>query len=135
MNLKVKNINAGLLIFRMSLGVLMLLHGIFKMSDLGSIIRLMEENSLPGFIAYGVFLGEILAPLMLLIGFRTRIAAMIYAVNCLVALLMGNDDAIFALHKYGGWDAELLGLYLFGATALIFSGNGQYAVSTGNNWD
>jgi len=95
----------------------------------------MEENALPGFIAYGVFLGEILAPLMLLIGFRTRIAAMIYAVNCLVALIMGNYDAIFSLNKYGGWDAELLGLYVFGAIALIFSGAGKYAVSTVNNWD
>ena len=108
-----KNIDTGLLTLRLTLGVLMLLHGIEKIQKGTSFIQQsLTDIGLPAFFGYGVYIGEILAPLMLIIGYRTRVAAIIYAVNCLVAMLMVHSGDIFTLTKHGGWGVELLGLYL-----------------------
>ena len=130
-----KNTDVGLLILRIAIGLLMLLHGIGKLNGLDFIQGMLTEKGLPAFIAYGVLIGEILAPLAILIGFRTRIASVVYFVNCLVAILLVHSNDIFALNKHGGWAIELLGLYLLGSLALFFTGAGKYAVSTNNQWD
>lgn len=131
-----KNTDLGLLILRISIGALMLLHGIGKLNGgLGFIQGLLSEKGIPSFIAYGVIVGEVLAPLAILVGFRTRIAAAIYAFNCLVAILLVHSGDLFTLNQHGGWGIELLGLYLLGAIALFFTGAGKYAVSKNNKWD
>ncbi|SHM75318.1 DoxX family protein [Flavobacterium chilense] len=131
-----KNNDFGLLILRITIGLLMLLHGISKFGGgLEFISGMLVEKGLPGFFAYGVLIGEILAPVLLIIGFRTRIAAIIYAVNCLVAVLMVHSADIFKLSDHGGWELELLGLYFFGSLVLFFTGGGKYALSKNNNWD
>lgn len=131
-----KNNDFGLLILRITIGLLMLLHGISKFGGgLEFISGMLVEKGLPGFFAYGVLIGEILAPVLLIIGFRTRIAAVIYAVNCLVAVLMVHSADIFKLSDHGGWELELLGLYFFGSLVLFFTGGGKYALSKNNNWD
>ncbi len=131
-----KNLDTGLLILRLTLGILMFLHGIAKIVNGTSFIRgSLTEIGLPAFFGYGVYIGEILAPLMLIIGYRTRVAALIYVANCLVAMLMVHAGDIFTLTKHGGWGVELLGLYLFGALTLYFTGSGKYALSFGHKWD
>ncbi|MGI9527179.1 MAG: DoxX family protein, partial [Weeksellaceae bacterium] len=74
-----KNIDLGLLILRISIGGLMLFHGINKLQapidTANYMVEVMKENGLPGFMGYGVFLGEIIAPILVLIGWRTKIFA------------------------------------------------------------
>ncbi|MEO7978288.1 DoxX family protein [Flavobacterium sp.] len=131
-----KNNDLGLLILRVTIGVLMLLHGIPKLSaGLDFIKSMLVEKGLPGFIAYGVLIGEILAPLVILIGFRTRIAAAVYAFNCLVAILLVHSSELFSMGEHGGWALELIGLYFFGSLALFFTGGGNIAISKNNKWD
>lgn len=131
-----KNNNLGLLILRVTISVLMLLHGISKFSGgLEFIKSMLTEKGIPDFIAYGVLVGEILAPIAILVGFRTRIAAAIYAFNCLVAILMAHSADIFSMGEHGGWALELLGLYFFGALSLFFTGGGNFAISKSSNWD
>lgn len=131
-----KNIDLGLLILRIVIALLMLLHGIGKLNGgLDFIKGILAAKGLPGFIAYGAVIGEILAPLALLIGFRTRIAALVYAFNCLVAILLVHSAHVFALSETGGWAIELLGLYLFASAVLWFTGGGKYAISTKNVFD
>jgi putative oxidoreductase len=131
-----KNIDTGLLILRLTLGILMFLHGIEKIQKGVSFIKgSLTDIGLPAFIGNGVYIGEILAPLMLIIGYRTRVAALIYAANCLVAILLVHASDIFTLTKHGGWGIELLGLYLFGSLTLYFTGSGKYALSFGHKWD
>jgi len=131
-----RNNDIGLLILRLSLGVLMLLHGVSKLiHGLGFIKGMLSEMGLPSFVAYGVLVGEVIAPLALILGFRARIAAAVYALNCLVAISMVHAQSLFTLNDHGGWSVELLGLYLFGAVAVFFTGAGQYAVSNKNTWD
>lgn len=131
-----KNLDLGLLILRLSVGVLMLLHGFGKLNGgLTFIQGMVIDKGLPGFIAYGAIIGEIVAPLALIIGFRSRLAAIVLAFNCLVAVLMVHSGDVFTLTQTGGWAIELLGLYFFGSIAIFFAGAGRFAVSHQHNWD
>ncbi len=131
-----KNFDLGVLVLRISIGLLMLFHGIGKlMGGLVFIQGMLEAKGIPSFIAYGVLVGEVLAPAAILIGFRTRIAALIYAFNLVVAILLVHTGQFFTLSEQGGWALELIGLYLFGAITLFFTGAGKYAVSVSNKWD
>jgi len=131
-----KNTNTGLLVLRISVGVLMLLHGIGKFNGGFEFISgVLESKGLPGFFAYGTLIGEILAPAAIIIGYRTRIAAAILAFNCFVAIFMVHSNTIFSLSESGGWSLELIGMFLLGAITLLFTGAGKYSISTKSIWD
>jgi len=121
--------DAGKLVLRVSLGVLVLLHGIFKIhAGVGFIAGMLEKAGLPGVLAYGVFIGEVLAPLLLIAGIATRAGAAIIVVNMLVAFGLVHMADLFALTKQGGWALELQGLYLFGALSVMLLGAGRYSL-------
>jgi putative oxidoreductase len=130
-----RNIDLALLILRLAVGLLMLLHGIAKMKGISSIEGLLTSKGFPSFLAYGVYVTEIIAPFFLVIGYRTRLAAGVYAMGILTAVFLAHPADIFTLSKHGGWEIELLGLYFFGALALIISGGGKYAFSSKSGWD
>ena len=134
--MKENQLNIALLIMRSSLGILMLLHGISKMNHgVEGIGSMLEEKGLPSFIAYGVIIGEVIAPLFMIAGFRTKIAAGVFAFNMLVAVLLAHSADIFALTDHGSWAIELQGLYFFGAVALMLTGGGKFGISSSNKWD
>lgn len=131
-----RNIDLGLLILRLSVGGLMLLHGMAKLfHGIGGIEQMVVSSGMPAFVAYGVYVGEIIAPLLIILGVATRLSALVFAVNCLVAMFMVHTADILMLTPQGGWAVELLGLYLFGALALVFTGGGNYALSRRYIWD
>lgn len=130
-----KNTSLGLLIVRIAVGALMLLHGIAKIGQTTFIEGMLADQGLPTIMAYGVYLTEIVAPLLILIGFRTRLAALAYTFGVLFIMFLAHAKDIFTLNEYGGWAVELLGLYLLGAVALFFTGAGKFAVSSSNSWD
>lgn len=130
------NKDAGILIIRLSIGILMLFHGIAKIRHgIDGIIGMMESNGIPAFVAYGVYIGEVIIPLLLIIGFRTRISAVVLIINMLVIFFIAHPEDIFALSSHGGWKLELAGFYLFGSLALFFTGGGKFAISSTNKWD
>lgn len=120
------------LILRLSIGGLILFHGIAKIQNpemIAFIQGLLEAKHLPGFIAYGVYIGEVVAPLMLIAGFYTRYAAGVIAFTLFMAVFLAHLDQVFALGKMGGGYAlELQALYLFGALAIVGLGSGTYAL-------
>ncbi len=121
----------GKLIIRLSLGVLMLFHGVAKIvypDSLGFIRSMLEGANLPGALAYGVYVGEIIAPLMILLGIYCRLGGFFVVVNMLFAFWLAHSADIFSLSDHGGWALELQGFYLFTGLALIFLGSGRYAV-------
>lgn len=131
-----KKIDLGLLINRLTIGILMLLHGLAKLSHgVEGIGGLLASKGLPEFLAYGVYVGEVLAPLAIIVGFRTRLAAVVLFINMLVITFMAHANDIFALSEHGGWKLELVGFYLFGSVVLFFTGSGKYALSHKNQWD
>ena len=116
--------NVGKLILRAVLALLILLHGIAKIpSGAADIV----ENA--GFLGYGVFLGEIVGPVLLLLGWHGRIGAALIAINMLFAIGMAHSHEILMLGKHGGWAIELQGMYLFTALALVFTGPGRLSVN------
>nr|WP_294786101.1 DoxX family protein [uncultured Flavobacterium sp.] len=125
-----KNTDLGLLILRISAGGLMLFHGVSKLLHGISFL-----TDMMGALGYAVYLGEVLAPILILIGFRTRIAAVLLAGTCVVAIGTAHAQDIFSISEHGGYANELLMLYLLSAVALFFTGAGKYAASTTNQWD
>ncbi|WP_281234081.1 DoxX family protein [Flavobacterium gelatinilyticum] len=125
-----KNLDLGLLLVRISVGGLMLFHGVSKM--LHGISFLVDNM---GAFGYAVYIGEVLAPIAILAGFRARIAAVLLAVTCVVAIAVAHAQDLFSISEHGGYANELLMLYLLGSVALFFTGAGKYAVSKNNNWD
>ena len=126
-----RNQNIGLLILRLSIGFMLLLHGIFKVANGFSGIKgMLAGMGMPGFFAYGALVGEVVAPLLLIIGLLTRPAAAVVAFNMLVAVAMTHSAAIFSLTPMGGWAIELPMLFFFPAVALIFTGGGKYIISS-----
>lgn len=123
-----KNTDVGLLIMRVALAVVMLPHGIAKItSGVGFISGLLASHGLPTFLAYGVYLGEIVGPLMLLVGYYSRYGAALVAGNMVVAIALAHTNEIFALNAMGAWAIELQALMLFTAVGLFFTGPGKYS--------
>lgn len=127
----IHNDNLGKLILRLCLGGLMLFHGIAKLlrpESLDMISGQLSAYGLPAFFAYGVYIGEILAPLMLIAGSYCRLGAALITINMLFAIGLFHMQDIFALSDRGGsWRLELQGFYLFSALAVLFLGSGRFA--------
>lgn len=118
----------GRLLLRLTLGALMLLHGIAKMRNgIDPIIDAVANNGLPPLLAYGVFIGEVLAPVLLIIGLWTRLAALVVAVNMIVAIALMHSADIAMLSRSGGWAIELQALFLALALGVALLGPGRYA--------
>ncbi len=129
--------DAAKLLLRISLGGMLLLHGIDKLhGGIAGLQNMIENKGLPGFVAYGVYAGEVIAPLFILAGWNTRIAALVFAFNMVVATLLAHSGDIFELGRHGGWAIELPMLYMFGAITIALLGAGRYSVSRGRGtWD
>lgn len=124
-----KHDDIGKLILRIVLAVLMLFHGLSKLSDgIGPIQGMLQDAGLPGALGYLVYVGEVLAPLLILVGVFTRAAAAVVAINMVVAVLLVHTGEFFTLTDNGGWALELQGLYFGSAVALVFLGAGRYSL-------
>ena len=109
---------------------MMLLHGIAKLGSTGSALFIkgaLMKAGLPEFFYYGVFIGEILAPLMLIAGFYCRLGGLILVINMVFAIFLAHAGDVFALSKHGGWAIELQMFYLFGGLCIALLGSGKYA--------
>lgn len=94
------------------------------------IAGMLEGMGLPGFIAYGAVLGELVASIMIICGIWTRLASVIFVINMIVAIAMAHSSQIFMVDpNTGGWAIELPMLYLMGAVVLCFTGAGKYAIT------
>ena len=120
----------GKLVLRLALGILILLHGIAKLKGgLAGIVGMVEAHGLPGFIGYGVLAGEVLAPILLIVGFHARIGGLLIAINMLVAFALAHMGQLGQLNEQGGWALELQGMFLGTAVAVALLGPGAYSVN------
>ncbi len=126
-----KNDAAGKLLLRLTLGVLTLFHGVSKLMNAGSLDFISNQlagHGLPGIMAYGVFIGEIIAPLMLVLGLFSRLGGLLIVVNMLFAIGLVHMGDLFAITEHGGYRLELQAFYLFGALCVMLLGSGKLAV-------
>lgn len=113
--------NRAIRILSFGLGVLMLFHGIDKLSNgVDHIVKMLMGAGVPyaQYVVYGVYIGEVIAPLLLIFGQYIRISGAIIAFNMLVAILLVHKDAIFTLGKHGAWSIEVPLLYLIAGLTL-----------------
>lgn len=125
------NDDLGKLLLRVSVGALMLFHGVAKILNPGSLQYIggqLANLGLPPFIAYGVFLGEVVGPLLAIVGFHARVGGLLMAGNMVFAIVLVHTGDLFALTQHGGWALELQGLFLCGALAILFLGSGSMAL-------
>ncbi|CAM5562885.1 DoxX family protein [Eoetvoesiella caeni] len=119
--------NVGKLTLRVSVGLLMMMHGIAKLGGVDGISTKLVSVGLPGALANFVYVGEVLAPLMLIAGMLTRPAAMLIVFNMLVAIFLFHGSQFFQLGQSGGHALELQLLYLIAALCIAMMGGGRYS--------
>ena len=128
---QLKNDAAGKLVLRLTVGILTLFHGIAKVMHPGSVDFIgskLAESGLPAILSWGVYVGELVAPLMIILGVFSRLGSLLLVINMLFAILLVHTGDILALTEHGGWRLELQAFYLFGALAIVFLGSGKYAI-------
>ncbi|MGZ8303784.1 MAG: DoxX family protein [Telluria sp.] len=119
----------GKLVLRSVLAILILFHGFAKLTGgVGFITGMVSNFGLPPVLGYGVYVGEVVAPMLVLFGVWTRPAAAVIAINMIVAIGLVHMGELTQLNKTGGWQLELQGMFLFGAVAVALLGAGRYSV-------
>ena len=127
----------GKLVLRLAVGVLLLLHGIFKLRNgIGWMAGPLSSVGLPAFVGYGVYVGEVVAPLFVIVGKFARLAGLVIAFNLLMAIVLVLRDKLFSLNQGGGWAVELEMFFVFAGVAIFLLGSGRYSLSKGQGrWD
>ncbi|WP_411768741.1 DoxX family protein [Winogradskyella sp. A3E31] len=112
----------GLLILRLGFGGMMLTHGIPKLQ------RLSDPTSFPDPIGVGptaslilCLIGEVVAPVLIVLGLKTKLAAIPAALTMAVAAFIVHGSDPLARK-------EMALLYLFVFVVLFFTGAGKYSV-------
>ena len=119
----------GKLVLRLTLGILILFHGIAKLRyGVSGLEDMLRSHGLPALLAYGVFVGELLAPLLIIIGLFSRIGALVIALNMIVAIALVHSSQLADLAQTGGWALELQGMFLFTAIAITLIGPGRFSI-------
>jgi putative oxidoreductase len=117
------------LLLRISVGVLILFHGVHKMiHGLGGVESLLLHAELPTFLAYGVYIGELIAPIFILLGLYARVASLVLALNMFMAIYLVYGFS-FSLSKYGALGMESPLLFLVMALLIFLLGAGKYGVN------
>lgn len=121
----------GKLLLRLTLAVLMLFHGYSKLANPGSLEWIggtLTAYGLPTVLAYGVYVGEILAPLMLILGVYARLGGWLIVVNMIFALFLAHSSELLSLSEHGAPAVELQIFYLMGGLVVALIGSGTLAV-------
>ena len=122
--------DSGKLVLRLALGILVLLHGIAKIKGgVGFLGPMVQGIGLPPWFAYGVYLGEVLGPILVILGLFTRAGAFLIFANMIFALVLVHRPDLLSMGKQGGYALELQAMYLFAALALMLMTPGRYAMT------
>ena len=121
--------DVGNLALRLVTGGLMLFHGADKlMHGLDHVRSDLAAAGLPTALAHGVYVGEILAPICIILGLWTRASAVVYAgsIALAVAIVHGRDFARLA--PTGAWAAELWVFYILCPVVIALLGGGRFSL-------
>ena len=132
MNIPLQSDILGKLILRLTVGGLILFHGAAKLMNptgaLDYMAKLLTTAGLPTWLSYFVFVGEVVAPILIILGFYSRIGGLLVVINMLFAIILVHTSQIMTVTKSGGWGIELQAFYLLGGLAIFFLGSSRIAV-------
>ena len=125
-----KNFDLGILFARLGLGVCLFMHSFAKiLHGIGDVKSILTKAGLPEVMAYGSYVGEVIAPIMIILGIFSRIGALLVIGTSLTIIYayhgLGN---LLELTNVGGFKAEILYLYIALSLCIIFNGSGKYAI-------
>ncbi|MCZ2104276.1 MAG: DoxX family protein [Comamonadaceae bacterium] len=113
---------AGHILLRTVLALLLLFHGWAKITGgVGWLVGMLDKMGFPGWFAYAVYLGEVLAPLLLLAGVFVVPAALLVMANMIVAYLLMHQGQVLEINQSGGWALELQAFYFFSALVVMLT--------------
>ncbi len=119
----------GKLILRITTAGLILFHGTSKIiHGVAFMDPALAVYHLPGFVAYGVYLGEVVAPLFIIFGLWTRLASLVVVFNMIMAILLAAHRNTFLIRPTGAWGLEAEAFYLLTALVIFLIGAGRYSV-------
>lgn len=119
----------GKFLLRATLAILLLFHGVSKIQHgIDPIIGMIVKAGLPSAIAYLVYIGEVVAPVLVLIGFWTRLGGLVISIDMTVAVLLVHTSQFFTLAKTGGWTLELQCMYFIGGLTVALLGAGRFSL-------
>jgi putative oxidoreductase len=109
----------GKLILRLAFSIMIIFHGWHKLiGGIYYIQGLLVQHGLPGVIGYGVFIGELVAPLLIILGIFTCPSALVFSFTILAAYLLIDPVKALMLTKVGG-----LGRRRYGSVFLCWAGH------------
>ena len=128
--------DVGVLILRVTVGGLMMLHGIHKVhAGLADQMGLFAAKGIPTLFMYLVYVTEVVAPVLIILGIFTRLSAASIVCTMLVVLYVAPFP-LLAMGEHGEWTIEIQMFYLFVPLALFFTGPGRFSVrpNKSGNW-
>lgn len=127
--------DTGLLVLRLGLAAVMLFHGVYKATHgVTWIGGPLAKAGLPGALSYGVYLAELVAPVLLLLGLWTRAAAFVIAIDMAMAIYLVRRGDLGKINPAGGgWAIELEVILLVAALTLALAGGGRYGLGAGSS--
>lgn len=124
----------GKLLLRLLVGVLLLLHGIHKIvHGPGEIEALVATHGLPGVLGWGVYLGEVLGPLLVVLGIFSRLGGLLIFFDLIVAVLLTRGGHVWSLNGSGGWAIELEAFYGLCGLVVAMLGAGRLSLMRSDN--
>jgi putative oxidoreductase len=119
------------LILRLTVSIMMLFHGLEKIiNGISGVKHLTTSAGFPEFFAYGVYVGEIIVPIFILLGAYARAASLVLALNMMFAIFLAYRNSLFSLGKHGAPVFELPFLYLIMSILIFTLGSGKYALNS-----
>ena len=119
------------LLLRLTVGLMILFHGVEKVTNgINGVKYLVTNSGLPEFLAYGIYVGEIVLPILIVLGLYARVASLFLALNMAVAIFLAYGSSLFELGKFGAPVMELPLLYLILSLLIFMFGSGKYSVNT-----
>ena len=84
--------NIADLIGRILISALFLLNGIFKISNYDGTIGWMESFGMPGILLIPAIILEIAGPVLIIIGYKTKLAAALLSLLCIATAFIFHND-------------------------------------------
>ena len=84
--------NIADLVGRILISALFLLNGIFKISNYDGTIGWMESFGMPGILLIPAIILEIAGPVLIIIGYKTKLAAGLLSLFCIATAFIFHND-------------------------------------------
>lgn len=110
---------------RILLSIIFLIEGMNKIFNYESTIEYMENFNVPAYLAIPAIIVEILFPLLLIVGYQTKISALVLAIFTLATALIFHTDFTSQMQL----TSFLKNIAIVGGFLIIFvNGAGKYSI-------